>query len=343
MAEKAKIAIIGSGAIGCVMGGYLAQAGEEVILVGKKDQVLSINERGLIIEGVRGKASVSVKAVEKLEEAVDLIVLAVKTQDVMSALEQHSLHSLQCPVLTIQNGVRADKIVSQLIEQERIISSIVMFGATYLKSGEVVHNFEGDLILGNYLGGINEKVKKVSRIMERVFYVVVSEDIMGMKWLKLFVNLNNCLPALIGESMQESFADLEMCTVSIALLREGLQLVDRSGIALHSLPTYPEERLRKLATMPVNESARIFSQIMTNLSKEPLYGSILQSIRRGKPSEIDYINGEFVSLAREDGVSAPLNKKVVEMVHQVEESNRFFSSEEVIKEFRNLGIGELRN
>ena len=63
MAEKAKIAIIGSGAIGCVMGGYLARAGEKVILVGKKDQVLSINERGLTIEGVRGKASVSVKAV----------------------------------------------------------------------------------------------------------------------------------------------------------------------------------------------------------------------------------------------------------------------------------------
>ena len=341
MAKKTKIAIIGSGAIGCVMGGYLARAGEEIILVGKRDQVLSVNDSGLTIEGVRGKERVSVKAVEKLEETVDLIVLAVKTQDVMSALEQHSCHLLQCPVLTIQNGVRADKITSQLIDQKRIVSSIVMFGATYLNPGEVVHNFEGDIILGSYSGGIDEQVKEIVRIMERVFTVVVSENIMGMKWLKLFVNLNNCLPALIDKSMQESFVDLEMCAISIALLREGLQLIDRAGIALHSLPTYPEERLRGLAAMPIEESARLFSQIMTNLSKEPLYGSILQSIRRGKPSEIDYINGEFVSLARENGGSSPLNERVVKMVHQVEESKKFFSSEEVIKKFSNLGINEL--
>lgn len=335
MAEKTKIAIIGGGAIGCLMAGYLAQVGEEVLLVGKKDQVSSINEKGLTIEGgVSGKKTVSVKAVERLEEPVDFVVLAVKTQDVMSALEQHELHLLSSPVVTIQNGVRADKIVSQRIEPERIISSIVMFGATYLKPGEVVHNFEGDLILGSYLGGSDKRVKEVARIMGKVFSVVVSEDIVGMKWLKLFVNLNNYLPALIGKSMQESFADLDMCTIGITSLREGLQLVDSAGITLHSLPTYPEDRLRKLTSLPIEESAKIFSQIMTNLSKEPLYGSILQSIRRNKPSEIDYINGEFVSLAREKGGSAPLHEKVVEMVHQVEERNSFFSPEEVTKALR---------
>lgn len=334
MAKKTKIAIIGGGAIGSVMAGYLTQAGEEVILVGKKDQVLSIHEKGLTIEGVRGKKTVSVKAVERLEEEVDLMVLAVKTQDVVSALEQHKLHLLSSPVVTIQNGVRADKIVSQWIDPQRIISSIVMFGATYLKPGEVVHNFEGDLVLGNYLGGSDERIKAITRIMEKVFSVVVSEDIMGMKWLKLFVNLNNCLPALIGKSMQESFADLDMCSIGIASLREGLKLIDREGITLHSLPTYPEERLRKLASLPIEESAKIFSQIMTNLSKEPLYGSIFQSIRRGRTSEIDYINGEFVSLAKEKGYSAPLNEKVVEMVHQVEESNEFFSPEEVTRELK---------
>jgi len=343
MAEKTKIAIIGGGAIGCVLAGYLHQAGEEVLLVGKKDQVSSICEKGLTIEGMRGKKTIPVKAFEQLEGEVDFIVLAVKTQDVASALKQHKLHLLSSPVITIQNGVRADKILSQWIAPERIVSSIVMFGATYLKPGEVVHNFEGDIILGNYLGGSDERVKEIARIVGKDFSVITSEDIMGMKWLKLFVNLNNFLPALIGKSMQESFADLDMCSISVTTLREGLQLVDRTGITLQSLPTYPEDRLRKLTSLPVEESAKIFSQIMTHLSKEPLYGSILQSIRRSRPSEIDYINGEFISLAKEKGYSAPLNEKVVEMVHQVEETNKFFSSGEIIKEFRNLGIEELRN
>jgi len=334
MSEKPRIAIIGGGAIGCVMAAYLAQAGDDILLVGKNEQVSSIGEKGVAIEGVRGKKTVSVNAVLQLEGPVDLIVLAVKTQDVVSALEQHGLHLVSSPVVTIQNGVRADKIIAQRLSPERIVSSIVMFGATCLKPGEVVHNFEGDLILGSYLGGSSEQVKEIARIMGKAFPVVVSEDIMGMKWLKLFVNLNNFLPALIGKSMQESFANLDLCSIGIASLKEGLQLIDRERITLNSLPAYPEERLRMLASLPLEESAKIFSQIMTNLSKEPLYGSILQSIRRGKPSEIDYLNGEFVSLAREKGYAAPLNERAVAMVHQVEERNEFFSPEEVTKELK---------
>jgi 2-dehydropantoate 2-reductase len=69
---------------------------------------------------------------------------------------------------------------------------------------------------------------------------------------------------------------------------------------------------------------------MTKLSNDPLYGSILQSIKRGKISEIDYINGEFISLAKENNLSAPLNTKLVELVHAVEKTNRFFTKEELL-------------
>jgi len=332
MPKRVKIAVIGAGAIGGVVGGYLTQAGEEVVVVGKKEQVRALKENGLTIEGVRGKVQVAVRAVEGFEEEVDLIVLAVKTQDVASSLEQHAFHGLACPVVTTQNGVRADTLLAERIDPQRIVSSIVMFGSTYLTPGKIIHNFEGDLIMGNYLKGGEGPVEGIVNIVEKVFPVIVTEDIMGMKWLKLFVNLNNCVPALIGKSMQECFADIHLCTVSIALLKEGLQLTEQAGINLHSLPTYPVERLHVLTSLPLEESARLFSKIMTTLSKEPLYGSILQSIRRGRPSEIDYLNGELVALAKERGCSAPLNEKVVGMVHQVEESKKFFSPQEVMQE-----------
>ncbi|MFH0763066.1 MAG: ketopantoate reductase C-terminal domain-containing protein, partial [Candidatus Omnitrophota bacterium] len=82
---------------------------------------------------------------------------------------------------------------------------------------------------------------------------------------------------------------------------------------------------------PILEAAKIFSGIMLNLSKEPLYGSILQSIKRGRASEIDYINGEFVRMAEENNFKAPLNEKLVEMVHQVEKTGKFFSKEQLLK------------
>jgi len=91
-----------------------------------------------------------------------------------------------------------------------------------------------------------------------------------------------------------------------------------------------------LTSMPITEAAKIFSGIMTNLSKEPLYGSILQSIKRGRASEIDYINGEFVSLAKDNNLNAPLNKKLVKMVHGVEETKRFFTKEELLRKTNGL-------
>ena len=103
-----------------------------------------------------------------------------------------------------------------------------------------------------------------------------------------------------------------------------------------SLPGFPVENLTKFTTMPSGQAAEIFSSLMKNLSKDPLYGSILQSIMRGKLSEIDYINGEFVRLAEENNLQAPLNKILVEMVHQVEASGRFLSKEDLIQRTREL-------
>ncbi|MBU1112866.1 MAG: 2-dehydropantoate 2-reductase, partial [Candidatus Omnitrophica bacterium] len=80
-----------------------------------------------------------------------------------------------------------------------------------------------------------------------------------------------------------------------------------------------------------DEAAGLFSKIMTNLSKQPLYGSILQSIRRGKKSEIDYINGEIIQLARDNNDQAPLNTKIVELVHKVEAGADFLSKQELLK------------
>ena len=161
--------------------------------------------------------------------------------------------------------------------------------------------------------------------------MVVSPDILGMKWLKVFVNANNCLTAILGKSMQDTFKHLSACKISIAIWKEGLELTRRTETKLASLPDFPLDRVEKLTAMPIDEAAKIFSVIMTNLSREPLYGSILQSIKRGRPSEIDYINGEFVSLAKGFGLLAPLNKKLVDLVHKVERTRKFLSLAELIE------------
>ncbi len=328
-----KIAVIGAGAIGSVVAAGLFKSGEDVFLTGRADQVRAIQKNGLTIRRADGSENIRVPAAEVLDRDFDLVIFTTKTQDIEEAYMQNSQY-LETPlILATQNGVQADNILSPHFFPEQVISSIVMFGATYVKPGEVTYNFPGDWIIGKRFVMNDNKVHDVAAILQKSFSVEVTDNILGMKWLKLFVNFNNCIPALIGKSMQDTFTDMDLCRLSVALLKEGLPIVLSANVKLCSLPQFPVERVQGLAAMPLEQGAAIMNKTLTGLSKEPLYGSILQSIMRGKTSEIDFINGEVVAVASAMRMDAPLNRKVVRMIHEVEETGRFFSKETVKKEF----------
>ncbi len=327
-----RIAIIGAGAIGSLIAGYLVEKNEQVILVARPEQVSAISRDGLEIDGVRGKLLIGLTVRNKLEEDVDLIILASKTQDLEQVIRENLAYLKKAKILSIQNGIRAEEIVAEKIGKDNLFASIVMFGATYLGPGKVVHNFEGDWILGQIDSSVNGTLDEIRKVISRIFSSPLSSEIMAMKWMKLFLNANNCLPALLNKSMQETFKNISICRIGLGIWREGWNLVKQARIKLAALPDFPLERISKLISLPRDEAAGIFSNIMTNLSKEPLYGSILQSIKRGRLSEIDYINGEFVNLAKSIGQKASLNERLVQMVHSVEKDKHFFNEEELIKQ-----------
>ena len=332
-----KIAVIGAGAIGCLVAGYLEEKGEDVTLVGRSSTVKAIKEKGLAISGVRGNFLVRISISEALNYVPDLVILATKTQDVDSVLKDNFPLLRNSLLLTMQNGVQADMLVSKYFPEENIMSSIIMFGATYLEPGRVVHNFEGSWILGSFFNpNPTEAMFSLALVLDKAFPTIISEDIKGMKYLKIFVNANNCLPAIIGKSMQEVFSDLTISRISIAIWKEAFEIFDKLGINLVSLPGFPTENITKLTSMQAEQAAAAFSHLMNNLSREPLYGSILQSIMRGKLSEIDYINGEFVRLAVENNMQAPINTILVNMVHEVEKTGRFFSKDDLIQRVKGL-------
>jgi len=327
-----RIAVIGAGAIGGVVAAYLKKSGEDVVLIGRVTQVDVINAKGLTIKGVRGTEIIKVPALTRLDKPYDLVIFAVKTQDIEQAFEDNNEFLEQDGlILTTQNGVQADNILSGHFERERQLSSIVMFGATYIAPGEITFNFEGDWIIGRPFMPLDPATHAIAEVLGRAFKMVTSTNIMGQKYLKLFVNFNNCIPALIGKSMQETFSDIDLCRLSIMFLKEGVDIMTRADIELVSLPDFPKERIYGLVKMPIEQAAGIINKTLTTLSKEPLYGSILQSIMRRKLSEIDFINGEVVRLGNK--LPVPLNSRVVDMVHEVERTGKFFSVEEVKKSF----------
>lgn len=327
-----KVAVIGLGAIGGIVVGALRDKGIDVVVVGRPEQRQSIDNDGFVIEGVKGRSLYCLDVKFKLEEKVDLVILTVKTQDLRDVVEM-SREFLTGPlILSTQNGVRSDTLLKMMLGEENLISSIIMFGATYIPYNRVVCNFEGNWLIGRPFGANDDKVKNVIEFLKEAFSVVEVENISAMKWTKIFVNSSNCLPALIGKSMQETYANLEMCKLALRILKEGFEVVESLGIELPNLPDFEIDKLRGLIQMDLQEAAPIFSSIMVNLSKEPLYGSILQSIQRGKLTEIDYINGEIANQARIHNIVARLNTRITELVHGVEMHKAFLTIEQLLEE-----------
>ncbi|MCA9400490.1 MAG: ketopantoate reductase family protein [Candidatus Omnitrophica bacterium] len=333
------IAIIGAGAIGSVVASYLHKAGVDVTLVCKEEQLEALQTNGIHIKGVRGEETFKVPVVSQLDKEYNLVIFTVKSQDLERSYSHNCEFLENSLVLSSQNGVQADNILSSHFERKEMFSSIVMFGSTYHASGEITFNFEGDWIIGRPFQTIDPKTHEIAQLLGKAFNTVVTDHIMGMKWLKLFVNFNNCIPAMVGQSMQETFADMDMCRLSILLLKEGLDIVTKGGAKLVSLPNFPAERIQGLASMPMEQAAGIINKTLTTLSKEPLYGSILQSIKRKRDSEIDFINGEVVWMAKQMQTTAPLNENVVDIIHEIERSNQFLTFEEVKDKFELHKIG----
>ncbi len=335
-----KTAVIGLGAIGGLVAGYLKAQGVTVIAVGRLEQKKQIERHGLAIEGARGPCLHYLDVKTRLEEKVDLVILTVKTQDIRDAVEESRDFLVNGPlILSTQNGVRADKLLSMMLGPEKIVSSIVMFGATYVPYHRVVHNFEGNWLIGRPHGANDEAVDRVVAFLKPAFEAVAVENIGGMKWTKVFVNASNAIPAVLGKSMQETYSDLEMCTWALKILKEGFEVVDRLKIELLDMPDFEVKKLKGLTALALEQAAPLYSGIMTKLSEEPLYGSILQSIQRGRPSEVDFINGELANQAKTHNIDARLNTRVTELVHKVETTKKFLTPGEFSRQMeRSLEI-----
>jgi len=328
-----KVGILGCGAIGGLFLGYLSEKNYDVIGIVKDYQKESFMKEGLVIGGLREEKKYKIETDTQLREKIDLAIFATKINDLEAIVKENIQYLPGATVVSTQNGIQADYILEKYFPKNTIITGIVMFGATFYAPNKIVHNFEGDLLLGNIFDTKVDNLEEVSKLLSSVFKTTILDNLRGAKYLKLFINLNNCIPALLGVSMQEAFSDLEVAELAIRLNKEAYGIVESSNIELASLPSYPKERLEGLVSMDIKGSAALFSKIMTSLSKEPLYGSILQSIKRGKKSEIDYINGEIVKLARGGSLQASLNERIVQLICKVESTGTFLKKQELLQQF----------
>jgi 2-dehydropantoate 2-reductase len=331
-----KIAVIGAGAIGSVVGGLLSKAGEDVTLIGRKPHVDAINQNGLVLDGPSGKMVIRIKAAENLDFKPDLALLTVKSQGVESSVKKVQPFLSGTLVVTMQNGVQSDDLVAGVLGKENIISSVVTFNGEFLEPGKALYSSlfsKTVLLIGEPFGAKGNRLQSLSALFNKALPTDISEDIRGAHWTKLLWNLITAVPAVTGLSYQECNHYPQIRELNINLMKEGLKVTKIAGIKTSPVPGFPLSLLETMAKMPLPESSSIMKNIIESGGELPVLGSTLQSIKRGKSTEVDYLNGEIVNLGKKKGIPTPVNSLIVGLVHQVETIGKFLTVDELTQRF----------
>lgn len=285
-----------------------------------------LDHDGLRLDGAWGVHHAHPVVVEALTGEFDLVVFATKAPDLVAAVETN--FAARFPLaLVVRNGLGARDEVVRMLGAERPVAvsgGLAVFAASLVAPGQVTVTAGAPLYLG---GGDAEAI---ARMIGTALPVVVSDDPLGAEWTKLVVNQVNALPAITGRSVQETIADRRLRRVLTRSIRETIAVAKRGGVRFASLQGLSDPLLRAVAAVPTGLAELLPRAMARRMGSTPNPGSTLQSIRRDRPTEVDWLNGAVVRAAEELGITAPINAALTEMVHEVERGSGFFSVGEVV-------------
>ncbi len=313
-----RVIVCGAGAIGGVIGGQLAKAGQEVLFIEKlQDHREAIAEHGLQLRGLHGNHTLRIPVVAQANEVDfgpdDVIFLAVKSfhsdaacQELLQAASQ------DIPIFCSQNGVRNEEVAARYFHN--VNGVMVLIGAKRLEPGIVVHTGNGPVGVGTFPEGLNQAAKDVAAVLDTTdLSVYTTEHVSRAKWNKMLINLNNATMGLSGFSSHVARADAEARLWMADVYEEGVEVLREVGIQYEGPPGMGpiEDRIAELRNLDVKPDVPESEELKGRASLwQDLYH------QRGEV-EADYFNGEIVKLGREHNIPTPYSSLLVELIKEM--------------------------
>lgn len=294
------IIIFGAGAIGSLLGAFLSKK-NDVLLIGRKSHILSIKKNDLIIQG-KTNLKIKIKAMEKvggLKLKPDLLILTVKSYDTESAiLQAKKIIDENTIVLSLQNGLDNIDRIKQYISYENIIAGVTTHGAFFPEPGIIKHTGKGITILGELNGIKTERIVNIVKCFnESGIETIFSKDIIKEIWFKAIINSSiNPLTAIFkcknGYLLENPI--LENLVEKICM--ESTNVANSEGVNLSHQSMIKKTKL-----------------VIRNTSEN--YSSMFQSLKKGKKTEIDFINGKIVDIGKRNNIKTPLNEVLIFLIN----------------------------
>ena len=317
------IGILGAGAIGCYIGGCLLHSGFKVTFVGREPTQSAVAQYGLTLtDWLRAKRHVPFQHIEfslstTALRTCNVVIITVKSGDTLDAADAiKNIIDRSTLVVSLQNGVSNAQNIGQCLVHNRVLAGMVPFNVVSPKPGHYHRTTSGQLAIAQ----ADEKTLRLFHALQQAGLPVhTSKDMVPVLWGKLLMNLNNAVNALSGLPIQEQLRDPGYRKVLAMSIREALGVLQKAGIK----PARTGRVVPRL--MPV--ILRLPNMLFLSAARAMLaigpkaVSSMAQDLARGRPTEIDYLNGEVVKLAKEQGLSAPVNQRILALIKAAELQN----------------------
>lgn len=312
-----KILIFGLGAVGQVLGGFLQKAGHDVSAVGRSKVTAAVNHSGIDISGIWGehiiKLSRTCEDIKELPiEPFDLIILTIKSFDThFAANAVKKFVGKKTIVICAQNGYGNYETASDILGKDHVLQARLLFGAESLEPGKVkISVFGDDILLGSPKHCIaKDHIKDIAKIFtEAEIPTRYTEDIEAYLWAKILYNCAlNPLSAILETHYGALGEDQNFMAVMEGVILEIFNVADAYNIPM-------------LWDTPASYTRFFYEKLLPPTAAH--HASMLQDIKKGRPTEIDALNGAMVRLGEKKGIDVSINRTLMWIIRGKEKMPR---------------------
>jgi 2-dehydropantoate 2-reductase len=351
-----KILFVGAGAIGSYIGAFLSRAGHDVTLVDAwAEQVETIRRQGIAVTGphdpfvARPKAT-HLHEAQRLARDFQIVFVALKAYDTAWAAQLALRHAAPDGLIVSSQNCWPDPIVASVTGAQRTVGLIMSkIGVALWRPGEVERGLEKgqgqghDVFrVGEHDGRMTPRAKRLAEMLSVIDGSQVTDNLWGERWAKLCANaMGNPVTAMSGLGSFEVASSEVGRAITIHLAGESA----RVGIALgYRVPKFNGESAERWAD---SEQRETWSALDAMLAPKSGTGrnwraSMAQDVAKGRPTEIDYMNGHVVNQGKAVGVPTPISIATVEMVKDVEAGRRKPAAANIAEVLMRAGVQEHR-
>ena len=327
MADSKRILIMGAGGIGGVVGGQLSRGGQDVTLVDQwVEHVEAIKKNGLTVETRTDKYLTHPRALHLYElqgedEPFDMAFIAVKSYDTdwATMFVKPYVHPEHGIFVDFQNGIN-DERVAAIAGKDRTLGCIITISAACYEPGVAMRTDTNPLgyKIAEQDGSDTRRARDLVEIMQTCEKTEFTDDLWGERWSKLMINcMNNALSGISGYGTAETRTNIHTRRIGIQLGAEVARVAKAHGHKLHAvLGLSPEAVIDAAEGRNIEEVESRLMEAARNAGSGgvPSFG---QDVRKGRRTEIDFLNGYVSEKGREKGVPTPFNDCIVDVVHRL--------------------------